>query len=59
MPHLGGDFAQRALLGVHHHVGLLVVRLALGEQITVSNSSPKLSIVSRQPMLKQSPIEKV
>jgi hypothetical protein len=29
MQHLGGDFAQGPQFSIHHHVGLLVARLAL------------------------------
>jgi len=48
MPHLGGDFAQRAHFSVYHHVGLLVVRLALGKHL--ANCQQRIGLLQKRPM---------
>lgn len=49
MLHLGGDGAQRALLGVHHDVGFFVKGLALGEQFL--DGPERVGLLQQRPVL--------
>ena len=48
MAHLGGDGALGALLGVHHHVGLFVNGLALGEQF--ADGPERVGLLQQRPV---------